>query len=681
MKAGKRGTSADASDGGRVRKLPSRLGVVHMALAIFFVAIVIQTARIQLINGGVWERRANRQQVRERNIPAPRGQILDASGRVLAQNNHKVRLNITPREVREREKLEKVLRNAKVPQQTLARIRDTALKNVAVPGTFLSVDVAGALGMKGVHVTPFVERTYSASHAARLLIGRVGIDGRPTDGIELALDHLLRGQPGRATLVQDVRRRAMASPTVPGLDPVEGKTVVLTINQDLQEIVENALADAIAQMGATSGDVVVLDPHTGEIRAMASRRGDTAVTMAAITEPFEPGSTLKPFVAAGLMQRGLVQSTDSVDMTGGKLEINGRVITDDHELGRAPLAEVIRMSSNVGIVKFAQRLTPREHFETLRDFGLGTPTGIEFPSEAVGTLRPPSQWGKQSAASMSIGYEVAVTPLQLAVAYAVFANGGKLVEPTLVKEVRSPDQAVQYRHKPRVVRQVVSEDVATGMREMLTEVVKSGTATEADIDEYVLAGKTGTPRGMIDGRYGSGLYNPNFVSLFPADDPQFVFVVRISNPSGSFYGGKTAAPVTRAIIEAAVASPRAALDRRRLAAVRKSPDSAREQTRLEIASAAEQAGETRPVGASRISEVTPEPVIVALPARPASVVPGAMRAVPDVRGLSLRDAVRTLHNAGFRVGYSGRSGGAISAATFPAAGSVVRQGSLIRLVQ
>ena len=662
-------------------KAPSRLGVVHMAMAVFFIAIVAQAARVQLIHGRAWQKRAERQQVREREIPAPRGRILDETGRVMAQNNDKVRLNITPREVRERAKLEAILTRAKVPAATIARIRDQRLKNVTVPGTFLRVDVAGALGMKGVHVDAFVERAYSASRAARQIIGRVDLMGRPTDGVELALDAVLKGKPGRATLIQDVQRRSFESPTSPGVAPVQGNTVMLTINQELQEIAENALADAVSQMGADAGDIVVLDPHTGEIRAMASRRGDTAVTTAAITEPFEPGSTLKPFIAAGLMQRGLVQAGDTVDTGDGKLEINGRTITDDHRIGRAPLADVIRMSSNVGIVKFAQRFAPRDHYETLRDFGLGTPTGIEFPSEAAGTLRPPTMWGPQSSASMSIGYELSMTPLQLAVGYAVFANGGKLVEPTLVKEIHAPDGTVAYRHKTRVVRRVVSEDVAKGVREMLKEVVKNGTATEADIDEYVLAGKTGTPRGMVDGRYGSGLYNPNFVSLFPADDPQFVIAVRLSNPSGSYYGGKTAAPVTRAIIEAAVASPRAALDRRRLAAAKQEPELPRQASRLEIASAAEQAGETTAVAAPAPEEPKPESVFVPLPSTPRKAVTGAPRTVPDVRGMSLRDAVRTLHSAGFRVGYSGRASGRILAATLPAAGSVVRQGSLVRLVQ
>jgi cell division protein FtsI (penicillin-binding protein 3) len=225
---------------------------------------------------------------------------------------------------------------------------------------------------------------------------------------------------------------------------------------------------------------------------------------------------------------------------------------------------------------------------------------------------------------------------------------------------------------------VISDSTALAIREMLKEVVENGTAKEANIGAYVLAGKTGTPRGMVDGRYVSGLYNPNFVGLFPADDPQYVIAVRLSNPSGSYYGGKTAAPVTKAVIEAAVVSPRAALDRRRLAAsVRREPLAT--ERRLEVASGPAQAGETLPAAPPPIAEAAP--VLIKLPAVPGPTPAAAPRVVPDVRGMSLRDAVRTLHSAGFRVGYSGRGGSRISAATLPAAGSVIRQGSLVRLLQ
>jgi cell division protein FtsI (penicillin-binding protein 3) len=271
--------------------------------------------------------------------------------------------------------------------------------------------------------------------------------------------------------------------------------------------------------------------------------------------------------------------------------------------------------------------------------------------------------------------------VQLAAAYSVFANGGKLLEPTLVKEVRTPDGVVRYRHEPRVVRQVISKDVALTIREMLKDVVKSGTATDADMDTYVLAGKTGTPRGTVNGKYGAG-HNPNFVGLFPADDPQYVIVVRIFNPTGNIYGGKTAAPVTKAVIEAAVASPLALLDRVRLAATAtpSRPPAAMPKT-FRVASGAELAGET--LAMSPPPAVAEEPVVVTLPmAATNSPRNDTPRVVPDIHGMSVRDAVRTLHRAGFQVGYSsGRPVTRAPAATWPAAGSLAPHGALVRLIQ
>lgn len=660
-------------------KLPTRLGVVHLSLGLFFVAIVGKAFQVQVVNRRAWASRASRQQMNTRDIPAPRGRVLDESGRILAQNQEKVRLDITPREVRELAKLQTVLSRANVPGRVVALIADTLLQNVSIPGTFLRVDVAPALGMKGVHPTSYVERVVSTSRAARQIIGRVDINGNATDGVEISLDGLLKGKSGVASLVQDVRRRTFESPTAPGTAPVEGNTVVLTINQELQEIAENALMDAVSKAGATSGDIIILDPRTGEIRAMASRRGDSAVTAAALTDPFEPGSTMKPFIAAGLLERGLVSPTDTVDTGTGVFTLNNRTIHDDHAVGKVPLADVIRESSNVGIVKFALRMSARDEFETLRDFGFGTPTGIEFPAEAAGSLRTPSTWGSQSPNSIAMGYEVAVTPLQLALAYSVFANGGKLLEPTLVKEVRAPDGTVKYRHDRRVVRQVISDKVAKQVRDMLVEVVESGTAADAGMDVYTLAGKTGTPRGTINGKYVSGLYNPNFVGLFPAEDPQYVIVVRLSSPSaGSIYGGQAAAPVTRAVIEAAIASPRAALDRGRLAATARPARGTLAAQRG--VPAAEQSGET--LTATAIPPSAHEPIVVTLPFGPSKLEKSELpRAVPNVRGMSVREAVRTLHSAGFRVGYSGGPPASrSSAATQPSAGSIVRQGSLVRLI-
>jgi cell division protein FtsI (penicillin-binding protein 3) len=582
-----------------------------------------------------------------------------------------VLLEIAPREVGEPAALKHALTRLSVDPTVIARALDTSVAWLRIPGRFLAVDAARAMSIRGVHATSAVERSYSSSQGAGHLVGTVDADDRAVDGLELALDSVLRGTPGRATMLLDSKGQLRESPTVPGTAPVPGNSVVLTINSDLQEIAENALADAVSRMGAEGGDIVILDPHTGELLALASRRGGADAgqrAATAITEPFEPGSTLKPFIAAGLLERGRVHEADSVDTGNGVLEINGRQIHDEHHLGRAPLAEVLRWSSNIGIVKFAQRLTAREEFETLRDFGFGTATGVAYPTESPGTLRPPRTWSLQSANSMAMGYEIAVTPLQLALAYAAFANGGRLLEPALVKAIVGPNGTVKYTHTPRVVRQVISAPVADTVRRMLLGVVDEGTALQAAIENYLLAGKTGTPRSTVGGHYVAGRYNPNFVGLFPGDAPQYVIVVKLTAPHGTFYGGTTAAPLSKAVLQAAIAARDAALDREKLVL------SSRRAVRSDGGSAAPEgsppSAENRELAPQRI------PYVVTLPFRGESErVAEPPRRVPDVRGLPVRDAVRSLHNAGFHVQLvHGAAPG-----TSPASGEIAAPGALVRL--
>jgi len=422
---------------------------------------------------------------------------------------------------------------------------------------------------------------------------------------------------------------------------------------------------------------VILDPRTGELLAIAGQRDGVAAPAAtAITEPFEPGSTIKPFIAAGLLARGRVRAGDEVPTRGGSYTLHGRTIHDEpHEGKPTPasltLADVIRYSSNVGIVQFADRLTPREQFETLRDFGIGTATGLPYGSEASGTLRPPATWSRQSQASLSMGYELAATPLQLALAYGAIANGGELLEPALVKEIRTPGGGVRYRHERRVVRRVMEPDIARQLRALLTGVVDGGTAVGADLATFTLAGKTGTPRRTVGGRYEPRQYNPNFVGLFPADAPQLVIVVKLVSPKGAVYGGRTAAPMTKAILEAALAARDAALDRTKLASPARSLAAGPAPRRTVVATASR--GERAPAA----RDTTAAPVVLDLPVRPiVRRVARSARAVPDVRGMTLRAAVRALHGAGFRVQLA-RAGNSIE--TQPARGALADAGALVRL--
>lgn len=651
----------------------SRIGIIHAALALLALGVLVRAAHVQVVQGRAWSEAADRQHYTAREVPAPRGRILDASGTVLATTREVVKLEIAPREVRDRRALRRALAQARVPEQWIARAVDTRRQWVPVPGRYVAEDVAGLTATRGVYTTPVSDRSYSMSPGLRSLVGRVA-NGRGVDGLELTLDSLLRGTPGAAQMVRDIRGRAFVSPTAPGLAPTRGHSVTLTINHELQEIAERTLADEVARMEADGGDIVILDPRTGDVLAMAGERNGTfAPSATPVTEPFEPGSTLKPLIAAALLSRGRARATDRVPTLGGKYTLHGRTVNDEPHDGPTPamlsLADVIRYSSNVGIVQFAERLSPREEYEALRDFGLGTPTGIPYSSEASGTLRPPHQWSRQSPASLAMGYETAVTPLQLALAYAAIGNGGELLEPRLIREIRAPDGKVVFRGERRVVRRVMSPKVAQTVRGLLAGVVETGTATRAELTNYTLAGKTGTPRRTVDGRYAPRQYNPNFVGLFPAEDPQLVVVVKLVNPRSSIYGGRTAAPMTKQIVEAALASRDAAIDRGRLT----SGDRASVRAGRDVATSAVAAAGRRGAAPDHVVR----PVLLSLPFRPEGKAGRPPRAVPNVRGLTLRQAVRSLHNAGFRVQLA--PGAASVAVTEPTPGSIVAAGSLVRL--
>jgi len=394
-----------------------------------------------------------------------------------------------------------------------------------------------------VHLEPVLNRFYPSPGLAGAVIGRVDNDGRGASGLERTLDSLIAGVPGSAVVLKDRAGREYVSPARVIAGPLAGNDVVLTLDAELQEIAQRALDEALRRMDADGGDVVMLDPATGELLAVASRRRDGTARPSAFTDTFEPGSVAKIFAAAGLLALGRVKPGERVSGEGGRWKLLDRTIVDEEPLPSLTLADAIRVSSNIALVKFARRLEPAEQYGVLRDFGFGAPTGVEFPSEATGRLRPPAQWTRPSAASLAIGYEMSVTPLQLAAAYGAIANDGVLLEPTLLKEVRSPAGDVLYRHRPAPVRRVVTADVARRLRELLHGAAQRGTGEEGTLATFQIAAKTGTARRVVGGRYAPGEYTASFAALFPADHPQLVVVVKIDNPrKGSYFAAHTAAP-------------------------------------------------------------------------------------------------------------------------------------------
>ena len=662
---------------------PSRVGLVHGAFALFAIVLVGRAAQVQLFQTAQWRTKARSQQLAASPLPAPRGMILDENGALLVESRQLVRLNVAPREVfgdakkdpvaahRRLTALANGLVRASVAPEWVARATDTSRAWVTIPGRFLMSDVTGVVAMYGVHADAVLERVPPADDGLRRLVGRADDTGQPVDGLEKALDPILRGEAGHAALLRDARGTRFDSPSLGAEDAKPGETVVLTVNQALQDIAEKALGDAVRQTGATGGDIVMIDPNSGEIRAMASRRSDPLSTAAtALTEPYEPGSTLKPFVAARLLDLHRARVDEVMNTHNGQWELNGRKIEDDHPAPFFTLADVIRFSSNIGIVQFAMRFSPREQYELLRDVGFGSPTGLPYPAEESGRLPTPQKWDKLTPASLAMGYALNVTPLQLADAYGAIANGGELLQPAIVKEIRSADGRILYRHQRTVVRRVMTAETAQTVRGLLRGVVEGGTGDSAKLATFDVAGKTGTAKLAVHGKYVAGKYTASFVGLFPAENPQLVILVKLDSPASSIYGGKAAAPVSKTVLQAAIAARDASLDRK---------DLAEEPKRVEDVAALPDSV-VHADSIVRVAESGSVPFVYRLdtPVKPAPVAVAA-HAVPNVRGLPVRRAVYALHRAGFRVSLVTPGAYGAASTTLPPAGTLVPSGTTIRL--
>src|SRR5437868_1032118 len=679
-------------------KRPSRTAIVHAFFVLFAITLVARAAKVQVAEGKQWTARAKRQHFSARAMSAPRGEILDAGGNTLVESREMTRVAVALPEVRDTAFVLKALHRARVDADAVHAAIARRRRWIDLPGLYNTADVASISKLNGIHLTPVLQRVYANSSGIQRIIGGLDGQGNPIGGLELSLDTLLRGDSGRVRLARDKDGRALDSPDGWTDQPKPGSTVVLTINNTLQDICERELAIAVDSLHADGGDIVVMNPHTGEILAMASNRtGRTAFANTAVTEPFEPGSTLKPFVAASLLEKGKARPTDVVNTHNGQLELDGRVINDMHKASSLSLADVIRYSSNVGIVEFGQRLTPRQKYETFRDLGFGMPLGVPLTAAASGTLREPRQWSKQSSASILMGYEIAVTPLQLVTAYAAIANGGELMEPHLVKEVRSVDGKTVYSYEPRVIRRVMSFETSRTVQRMLLAVVQEGTATKADLATFEVAGKLGTARRTSrNAGHTTGNYTASFVGLFPGNDPQYVVLVKLDSPKGGHYaGGDIAAPVTQIVLRAALSARDAALNREDLAAsekeaahdkaVRDATASSNRNQQAASTAVAARSEKPNPQSydpnrniAKRDPQETVAPYVVDLPATiKAAPPPTASRIVPDVRGMSTREAVRALHNAGFRV----RLVTASATGTSPAAGSIAPPGTIVQLTR
>ncbi|MBM2841332.1 MAG: Penicillin-binding protein, partial [Bacteroidetes bacterium] len=513
------------------------------------------------------------------------------------------------------------------------------------------------------------KRMYHYGAVAGQLLGFTGVDNKGLSGIEFQFDQQLRGTDGYVIMQRDGIGRRRPSVDYPRVDPVNGNDVVLTIDLEYQSIAESELRKGIERNKAQSGLVVMLQPSTGAILAMANYPGidpnhiegaDTALFKnRAITDMFEPGSVFKVVAASAAIENSLVRldqkffaenGTYTVKFPGGR----ERKITDTHPFGILTFQEAIEHSSNIVVAKISNLIGADRFYRTARNFGFGIATGVELPGEVNGELKKPNQWSGATLNSMSIGYEVGVTPLQLASAYAAIANGGVLMRPFVVKQELNQHGEVIAETHPERIRKVVAKSTAQTLTSVFEGVVERGTGISARYENVAVAGKTGTSRKFINGKYESGNYTASFVGFLPADDPKVVCLVMLDHPrEGGYTGGLASAPIFRAIAERIVTSaswtqkPQPIAGERRVAV----PDVAGLDAEVAISMLAGSGFEVQQFGNGRVVlRQSPSPGTRILPGTTVKVatsetterMPKGIVIVPDVRRMSIRRAINRL---------------------------------------
>ena len=646
--------------------LKRRLIVAGAAFLAWSVAIEARLVYLQVVRHDDLSSRAARQRSRTIEAPASRGAILDRRGRVLAYSVDADSIYAVPTETSDPDAAAKALCAAlgdctPTEQQGISdRIRRG--RAFAYVRRQVSPDEArrvAALELEGVGFIKETRRFYPNKDLAAHILGYVGIDNSGLNGIEAAYDSLIKGRPGTVLIQTDARRQVFSRIERP---PTAGATLELTIDRYLQHVAERELRTGVEENRAVSGSVVVMNPRTGEILALANwptfnpnayrAFGPEAQRNRAVQDLYEPGSTFKIVTASAAFEERVVTPDDPIDVSAGQIRFGNRVITDDQPNDVLSFTDVIVKSSNVGAIQVGLRLGSARLGAYVSRFGFGRRSSPDFPAESPGIVWDPAKLNDSALASVAMGYQVAVTPMQMAAAVSAIANGGELVAPRVVRAVVSEGKRTPVPSK--AVRRTVSASTAALLTGIMEQVVERGTGARARIPGYRVAGKTGTAQKIVDGRYSTSEYNASFVGFVPSEAPAFVIVVVIDSPHGPnlYYGSSVAAPIFRRITDAA----------------------------LRHYGVAPTINPALPLMVTREEEPRDRPTSAPL-ATPAIVTLTGTSSVstslfPDLRGLGAREAVRTLAE----LGLSARLRGAgVVVNQDPQPGSPIQRGTLATL--
>ena len=616
---------------------------------VLYVALVSRAFQLQVVSGETLGSLADRQHKKSLTLNPERRFIFDRNGQKLAATIMADSVYVDPSSVQDQRKVASKL------SSVLGIKRRDVTRELANQGSFRwiarQISPAGAerisaMDLKGVHLVREPKRFYPHREMACHLLGFAGLDSTGLEGLELQYDDYLKGVPQGVVWGRDARGHRIYLDDDAGNGSNDRScSLFLTIDSKIQYIVESQLHNAIERTGAKGGSIIVMDPRTGEVLAMANGPSFNLNTFStypadarrnrAVTDCFDPGSVFKPFVAAAAFDEGLVEETDLFDCEDGRYVVDDRIIHEAQNKKYQELtpADILKHSSNIGIVKIAEKLGKDRFHHYITRFGFGSKTGVDLPGESAGILRAPHEWRDVDFATMAFGQGLSVTPLQLVSAMCSIANGGVLMKPYVVRCLVDKKGNVIKQFEPVAVRRVISEETARRVASILTGVVdgEGGTGRNAHIVNLPVAGKTGTSQkfDFSTGRYSSKKVSASFIGFFPADDPQMVILVVLDEPKIDRWGGVAAAPVFKRVSEQILRCSNSS---------------------MEVPEVAEERNGTK----RRIMQVS---AVAADMPRLDVIVDQSV--IPDFAGLSMREALRIAQRRGMEIRTAG-SGWAVN---------------------
>ncbi len=546
------------------------VNIIGTFLIAAFIALIVRLGSVQITDHNKYVELARQQQSKKTNLPSRRGMILDRNGTKLAESLQLGNVCAYPPHIKDikttAQQLGKVLK-LKPSELTRRLVNGGGFVLIKRKVNDKDIDAVEKLSLKGIYVEREYHRFYPNRQLAAHVIGTTDANDAGTYGIELTCNETLIGVPGYKITGRDALQRPITTLDAEFKAPVHGEDVVLTIDANIQRFAEEELEVACKKLAPLNATAIVMDPMTAEVLALANyptfdpnqsktysrnvASNDVRKNIA-ISDCYEPGSIMKPIVVSGVFEQGLARPGEMIYCEEGVWKINGHTMHDSHKgYGNLTVTDVIALSSNIGTGKLGTRLGSEKLYKHLKQFNFGEKTGIELPGEGWGIFNRLAKWSKSSVENISIGQGIAVTSLQFITAFCSIPNGGQLIKPTIIKsKVSNDDKTVEGVSGRKVVRRVMSERVARDiMNPILRKVVTDGTAKSANIEEYEVAGKTGTAQKTEGKGYSHSKFVASFIAYAPAERPRICVLVVINEPkNGAYYGGVVAAPVVREII-------------------------------------------------------------------------------------------------------------------------------------